>query len=51
MPPAVKLFLEEESIDDVILNIEKEGVRQDRLVEIESIRELEDAVQNNIDKT
>ena len=41
----------EESIDDVILNIEKEGVREFGSIETTSTKELEDAVQNSIDNT
>ena len=41
----------EESVDDVILNIEKEGAKQCSPIEIASTKELEDTVQNGIDNT
>lgn len=41
----------EESVDDVSLNTEKEGVRQDSFIKIENDNELEDTAQNSIDKT
>lgn len=41
----------EESVDDVILNIKKEGVRQFGLIKTTSTKELENTAQNGIDNT
>ena len=41
----------EESVEDVKLSTEKEGVTQGSFIKTTSTKELEDAVQNSIDKT